>query len=187
MSPKGNKFMFRLDLAKTIQALAYLMGQRGRDQHAYMKLLKMLYVAERESLLETGHPLTGDTMVSMPHGPALSAICNLMNGSAEDALWSMHFRAIGNHELELVDDPGDDLLCRYETEKLTDIAAQFANKDRWETRDATHDLPEWSDPGKSSELIYLKDILGAEGKEGRLRAMIGDQKAHQDFLDALAG
>ena len=38
---------------------------------AYIKLIKLMYLADRRCLIETGFPITGDRMVSMPKGPEL--------------------------------------------------------------------------------------------------------------------
>ena len=37
-------------------------------------LIKLLYLADRKALLESGYTITGDGMVSMPLGPVLSTI-----------------------------------------------------------------------------------------------------------------
>ncbi len=181
--------MFRFDLLKTIQATAFLIRQPGKDQSAYLKLMKLLYLAERESLLETGHPFTGDKTYAMKHGPALSATCDLMNGTERDGLWERYLRGTGDHELEIVEDPGVDRLCKYECEKLADIAHRYSDKDRWETRDDTHHLPEWekNNPGDSRKLIMVKHILAAEGKEKMLRQIMRDAKAEGRFWGVLGG
>lgn len=38
---------------------------------SYLRMLKLLYLADRESLKETGHTITGDRVVAMEHGPVL--------------------------------------------------------------------------------------------------------------------
>ncbi len=179
--------MFRYDLLKTIQATAFLMGQPGKDAKAYLKLMKLLYLAERESLLETGHPLTGDKTWAMPHGPALEETCDLMNGSEKDAQWDRYLKGVGDRELEIITDPGTDRLCQYECDKLADIAQRFADKDRWETRDETHHLPEWDKkkPGRSRKRILVKDILDAGGKRKMLRSIVREAEARKGFREAL--
>ena len=177
----------RYNVEKTAQAVAFLIEQPGKDQKAYLKLLKLLYVAERESLLETGAPITGDLTVSMRHGPALSRTCDLMNGSDNDPAWSRFFRSAPEYELAVVANPGTDLLCPYEINKLRDVAARYTNKDRWQTRDETHALPEWEDPKGSSRLILLKTILETENKGGRTGRILREEKARQGFLDAVRG
>ena len=46
-----------------------------RRLHAdYIKLIKLLYLADRAALIETGSPITGDRYVSMKFGPVLSNV-----------------------------------------------------------------------------------------------------------------
>ena len=48
--------------AKTTQAAARLLTLRGGRMN-YMKLLKLLYIVEREALLNWGRPVTADRCV----------------------------------------------------------------------------------------------------------------------------
>jgi len=47
----------------------------------YLKLMKLLYLADRESMRRNGRPISGDRYVSMDHGPVLSQTLNLINGA----------------------------------------------------------------------------------------------------------
>lgn len=44
----------------------------ARDSMPMLKLLKLMYLADRTSLIETGFPITGDAVVAMDKGPVLS-------------------------------------------------------------------------------------------------------------------
>jgi uncharacterized phage-associated protein len=41
-----------------------------------LKLLKLMYLADRKSLLETGVPITGDSISALDKGPVLSQTYN---------------------------------------------------------------------------------------------------------------
>jgi uncharacterized phage-associated protein len=49
---------------------------------AYIKLIKLLYLADREALLRWGRPITTDRHVSMPKGPVVSQIYDLITRRA---------------------------------------------------------------------------------------------------------
>ena len=49
----------------------------------YMRLLKVLYLAEREILADSGKPLTGSRVVAMPRGPVLEDLFQLIKGQPE--------------------------------------------------------------------------------------------------------
>ena len=58
---------FHFNLDKTMQAIAALLHFHGTKEMSYLRLLKILYIADRESLKETGRPITGDHVVAMEH------------------------------------------------------------------------------------------------------------------------
>ena len=61
---------------KTAQAAAWLLD-RQEGRMPYLKLIKLLYLADRQSLIESGYPITGDRLVSMDRGPVLSRVLDL--------------------------------------------------------------------------------------------------------------
>ena len=64
---------------RAAEAAAYLLYRAGGTLPV-LKLMKLLYLAERLSLQRHGEPLTGDRLVSMPHGPVLSITYTLIGG-----------------------------------------------------------------------------------------------------------
>ena len=70
---------FRFDFLKTLQASGVLL-QLDANRMAYIRLLKLLYIADRELLAETGRTLTGDEAVAMKNGPVLSRVYDLIKG-----------------------------------------------------------------------------------------------------------
>lgn len=177
--------MFRFNFEKAMQALALMMRQQGKDQHNYLKLLKLLYISEKESLLETGRPITGDKLYAMKHGPVLSHICDLMRGEDIRPGWAEHFRTTG-YTIDAIQDPGTDLLSKYEVEKIEDIARRYAEKTRWEVRDLTHEFPEWdrNNPGESSCEIPLEHVLETGGRPEMMARIERAAEADRAFENA---
>lgn len=167
---------FELNLKKAIQAVAFLLKQNHETNKTdnYMRLLKLLYFADRESLKETGRPITGDRFVAMPHGPTLSRLLDLVNqkdvGNIE---WDKYIQTEG-YNIRLIQDPGNDKLCRYEIDLLTKIWSQNREKGEWQIALESENLPEWkkNDPGKSSKPISLSDVLEALGNSDWLQDII---------------
>ena len=157
---------FRLDVKKAIQAIGVLFRADGVKRMNYMRLLKLLYVADRESLAETGRPITGGPVLAMPRGPVLEHVFALIRGQhLEMPMWDTFLRK-ERYDLEIVNDPDVGALSKYEIRKLQEIAEKHANDDEWEMVRLTHQLPEWikNNPGASSKPIPLTDILEALGK-----------------------
>ena len=69
---------------KATQAAAYLLRLRG-GRMSYMKLIKLLYLADRISLNRRGRPITTDRYVSMDRGPVLSRTLNLITEERDPA------------------------------------------------------------------------------------------------------
>ena len=159
----GIRFVF--DEEKATQAAAYLIRLKG-GRIDYTALLKLLYLADRRALAETGYPITGDRMVALPHGPVLSGVYDLIgqNDPTGASVWHGWIVKRGTYEVALSGDPPADRLSRYDTETLDAVYAEFGAMDWRALREFTHGLPEWEDPHGSSRPIRPERILEAEGK-----------------------
>ncbi len=132
----------------------------------YMKLLKLLYLADRTALLERGLPITTDRPVSMRYGPVLSNTYSLIRDQAMpggESEFARYIQQSGNYEVALANDPGTDELSRYECSLLERIWEEHGEKTQWELVELTHQLPEWTDPAESAIEITAEDILQAGG------------------------
>lgn len=157
---------FIFDFQKTVEAIGVLLQQSTGRRMNYMRLLKLLYIADRESLRDNGRPLTGDRAVAMRRGPLPTVVYSLIRGHHIEApRWNGYFRRTG-FEISLAKDPGVGELSRYELEKLEEITRRYRDKDEWDMVEVTHEFPEWikNDPGDSSRPIPFEDILNAVGR-----------------------
>ena len=66
--------VFKINVEKTVQAIAVLLTAVGHRRLEYLSIIKQLYFADRESWGETGAPITGDVPVAMKNGPVLSGV-----------------------------------------------------------------------------------------------------------------
>jgi len=169
MNIRKNKLHpFKFNSKKAIQAIAFLLKQTHDTNNSdnYMRVLKLLLFADRKSLEETGHPITGDSFVALKHGPTLSEILNLVKqGSIYSSEWDKYIQKDG-YNIRLINDPGNDELSRYEIELLSGIWHQYKEKGEWEVAEESEKLPEFikNNPGESSKYISIGDILEALDK-----------------------
>lgn len=56
---------WQFDVAKAIQAAGVILSLAPGRRMSHTKLITIMYIAERESLKETGNMITGDRMVVM--------------------------------------------------------------------------------------------------------------------------
>ncbi len=134
---------------------------------SYMKLIKLLYLADREALNRWGRTISTDTFVSMDKGPVLSHVLDRINegGSPTDpSFWAQHITSSGNYEVTLSIDPASDLLSEAEDELLDEVFNSSGHLSRWEIVDFVHGLPEWENPHGSAIPIEYADILKAYKK-----------------------
>jgi uncharacterized phage-associated protein len=149
---------------KVTHMASYLLIKRG-GKMSYMKLLKLLYLAERESLAKWGESMSGDRFVSMPHGPVMSSTLEMIQGGG--SVWDSFIVSEADYEVSLKPNIGEkslDDLSISETEILDEVFSEFGAMKRWDLVKYTHEnCDEWQDPNGSSYPIELVDILRAKG------------------------
>jgi len=164
------------DERRTSQAAAFFLNKAG-GRLPLLKLMKLLYLAERESLRMYGEPISGDKLVSMPHGPVLSRTLDMMNGYGGQAQggWNEWIEDRSGHELALRDPsmirtPQQDLLALSDGDLdiLEAVWARFGHMGTFALVEYTHSsaCPEWEDPQGSSYPIALDRVLQAVGYQG---------------------
>lgn len=136
----------------------------------YMKLIKLLYLVDREGLKRWGRPVTTDCYVSMDQGPVLSEVLDLVNHPQrgdESSPWHEIISEPRGYAVSLLsnEDPPDDELSQAEEALIDEVYAEHGAKGPWELVDLVHKLPEWKDPHGSALPISYRDILGAVGKD----------------------
>lgn len=158
----------RLDIPKVVQAGAIILQTDRHGRMPYIRLLKLLYLVDRESLQERGWPVTGDRVVAMQHGPVLSGTYDLIKGEhIRTQEWARFIRTDGFHA-EMITFPGTGELSRWEIAKIHEVVARHSLVDDWALIEHLHEeLPEWRQhqpEGTGSNPIPLGDILRAVGR-----------------------
>jgi len=156
---------------KKIAQMAAFFADRQGGAIDTLKLVKLLYLSDREAVDLHSAPISFDRMVSMPHGPVLSTALNLVHGDVNGATaddWSDWISDCRNHQVELRK-PAErhelDELSNQDLAVLDRVWSRFGHMSKWEIRDWTHEhLPEWRDPKGSSFPIGDRDLLQALGR-----------------------
>jgi uncharacterized phage-associated protein len=161
---------FQLQPQKSVQVAAMFLRLHKQPMH-HLKLMKMLYMADRRSLEQIDITITGDRYVSMEFGPVLSNVYNLIKGEYTDAadqmLWSTYISQRKNHKINLLKDPGNSKLCEFEEDLIRDVYEDYKDYDRFDLAEETHNLfPEWQKPpeGIGSIPIRIETTLQAIGR-----------------------
>ena len=178
----------RFDFEKSLQAAAYLL-QLEEGRMPYLRLLKLMYIAERELLAQTATPLTGDIYKATEHGPVLSHILDLIRGKgSRSAEWEGFIKRSG-YAVKLVVGPGRGRLSGDVIDKLAEISERYRERGHWELRDLTHEFPEWAKnfPAAGSALIPLNDILEAQGESQETLDLIKEGETVRQHMSKIFG
>lgn len=151
---------------KAAQAAAHLLARYERPM-PYIKLLKMLYLGDRQSLIETGYPITGAQMVSMDHGPVLSEVLDRITWDTGGSVWSEYISAPSEWHVRLLKASDGLELSDYESDLLDRVHDKYGAWDRWDLVRYTHTLPEWTNPDGSALPIDVRVILRESGSSER--------------------
>ena len=153
---------------KAAQAAAYFLLRAGGRLEA-LKLMKLLYLAERRSFEKYGEPMIGDRLVSMPHGPVLSRTYNHMNGElpSSDGGWeswvadrAKHVLSLKNPRLRSTDNLKE--LSESDVEILGEVWRRFGRVSGSQLRNHTHrHCPEWKDPEGSMIPVQPEELFKA--------------------------
>lgn len=158
-----------MNIEKLIQAVGYLVQKNGGAMN-YLKLIKILYLADKESFCAINRPVTGDTYVAMKHGPVLSALYALITGEYKDkaalCAWQKSFEKNGYDLVLLTSDIQSGELSRFETGLLDKLDTQFKQYTQFEMIEYVHDkknCPEWK-PSPRAKAIPKKAVLRSIGR-----------------------
>lgn len=182
----GDMSMFAFKFDKALQAAAYLLRREASREMNYMRLIKILYIADRESVRQTGCPITGDRVAAMKQGPVLSTVLDLIKGPDLRCPEWERFIQRDEYKVRLVGEPGVANLSRFDIQTLERVAEEHRADDEWDMVEFTHDFPEWKKnaPGDSPtkmNWIPFADVLEAVGRSADLPDIDKDAKADRAF------
>jgi uncharacterized phage-associated protein len=156
---------------KAAQVAAFFCQKQG-DAIYVLKLVKLIYLADREFMAECGFTITNDLHVSMDHGPVNSCTLNLIDGNTEADDWSDLISDRAQYQVGLarpLTEDDTDELSDAEVDALGRVWDRFGHMGRYDIRDWTHkNCPEWENPHGSSTAIPVQrtlQYLGVENPE----------------------
>ena len=149
---------------KAAQVTAFFALKNGGKINI-LKAAKLIYLADRNSMLAREYPITGDNFVSMPFGPVNTYTYSYMNGAAPNRqeMWAEFIGPRWGNDLPLsqkIEVAQLDELSRSDLKIINDTWDKFKDIDRFELAEWTHKFcPEWRDPGRSSIPIDFATVF----------------------------
>jgi uncharacterized phage-associated protein len=161
------KMSYAFNTWKAIEAAATLLRHAPDKVMGKKRLLAFLYLADLQSLKETGRPIIGGRLVAMQHGAIHSHALNLIDGvyNNDEPEWPQRFDVHG-FNITLKDDPGSRNLSRYEIDLLTEIQKKYVGYDDFEVAKDTHGI-EWRSNYRegTSTTIPFEQVIDAIGRK----------------------
>lgn len=175
---------------KAAQICAFFAGQ-NRGPIDKLKLIKLIYLSEREFLSKHNTPMLFDEFYSLPRGPICSNALNGINGRLKDmTVWDKYILRNGNLVVN-VEPINRDLLDHIsdaEMEVLEGVWEQFSNMNASELSNYTHEnCPEYTETGRRVRISY-REILEALGEEDAIEIAndISNYMKFQGMLESSA-
>ena len=183
---------------KAAQVIAKLLLCNGGQSLNIVKVMKLVYLCDREFIRRWGVPILDEQRVAMKHGPVNSMTYRYVNGEAgpDPEGWKSFVSDRESHEIGLSRPVGLsdlDLLSAGEQDVIASVWQRFGNMGTWDLVRWTHDsrnIPEWSDPGDTSRPIPVAEIMKAVGltqieemtevleEHGRIDALFDEIRVH---------
>ena len=152
----------KFDERKATQLAGLLLTLRQQEgRMSYMKLIKLMYLIDREALIQWGWSLTGDQYVSMKHGQVLSVTYDLVQDQVlGPKYWKTYISPpFGDKEVQLLKEPERNHLSKAEIELVMEVYKKFGHWSRWDLADYTHGLPEYRETKGPSLPVGYADVL----------------------------
>lgn len=152
---------------KAAQICAYFANQSNGTIEK-LKLIKLVYLAERQFLSTYHHPMLFDEFYSLPHGPICSSTLNGIDGIIDTALWDEYIARNGNIvvAVKAVERSDLDHVSDAEMKVISDVWQKYANMTASQIRNHTHRFcAEYTETDRARIPITYREILSALGEE----------------------
>lgn len=159
---------FKFDQRKAADAAAFLIHLHGGEMN-HLRLVKLLYAAERTSLERFNRPIIGDKYVNMDHGPVVSRIYDLIKEEKSFPAWAVLIERSSPTTVRLMtDEPHLGSLSDADIEILAEVSKRYRQLNQFQIRDEMHrEFDEWEHPGGSSREIPVERVLAALRKSAQ--------------------
>ena len=136
---------------KVAQALGFLLSKDENHKMNRVKLVKLLWAADRLHLRKYGRTVSGTNYYAMAHGPVSSLALDIAQMNSEFALsdndtkYLEEYFVADNENTAFSKDPGTDYLSDTDKTALTEAWDKFGEMEPFELADEiSHKYPEWS-------------------------------------------
>jgi uncharacterized phage-associated protein len=148
---------------KATDAVARIIRQSGQSVD-YLRVVKLIYLADRKSIAQRGIPIVGGHYFSMRKGPVNGDVMNFVT-QRNAPRWKDSIAPLKGHSLSILAEPEYDSLSESEIRILDGVVEEHLDQTTEELVQWCHDhCPEYKHVFFGRREISVESILRAEGK-----------------------
>lgn len=159
----------------------------------YMKLLKYMYIYERNQILEHSSVTISDDYFSMKNGPVLSKTYDLIKeitgeSAKTSSIWHDYIikSILDKFSLELTEEKNAfPRLSKMDMLEIEKIFHQYKSNDQWEMSEISHTFPEWTQIQFGREQFSFSDIVNKSNKSEDMKQEIIEEIEYYKKFDEL--
>jgi len=129
---------------KNINAIVFFASKSPNNEINRLKLMKLLWLADRMHLNKFGRLILKDKYSALPHGPVPSSTMNSTQKSIEN------FFSVNGFTIRATGDFDNRFFSKTDLQIMYEVWNSFGDKDQFELEKYSHLFPEW--------LRYKKDL-----------------------------
>jgi hypothetical protein len=180
---------------KVAQMAAYIATKIGAPRINYMRLIKLMYLSDRENFARNGEPISFDDLYSLDHGLVLSQTLDVVEDIAainNIAPWGEYFsprKSDSDYSIDIkrpVSRDELDYLSDADLESIDATLKKFGRMSEWDLSGYMHKhCPEWTDPHGSSIHVDEEGLLQSLGATPEQAKAIATKLSAERTLDRL--
>lgn len=140
MGNSSRKILFQYDADKAREAVLRLLHRHGGSMDK-LKLIKLLFYADRAHLVRYGRPIVGGHYFAMNLGPVSSELKDNIDSTEKDD--QLPFKIIGSYNLVAKEPSDENWLSESDLEVLDEIYAEYNHIDSVKLGLMSHNLKAW--------------------------------------------
>lgn len=135
VNPTGQTM--KLQDKKRVNAILFFAGKSQNYTINRLKLVKLLWLADRIHLNKYGRMILGDQYYALPHGPVPSATKNVSEETIDDVFYVEGFMITAEDTFD------SKYFSESDLEVMKQVWKKYGLMDQFNLRDLSHKFPEW--------------------------------------------
>lgn len=136
------------DYKKAVQTINYFARKNTGNKIDYLKVIKLVYLADRYCLRKYGTTISGDAYLAMKLGPVASSVKDIITGFTDDeeeSSYANNYFSFNtpNKIITSKKELDEKVFSEIDIEALEFVFNNFGDKNARKLVDITHEYPEW--------------------------------------------